>query len=558
MATFLLIIADMIIPQLTRVVIDDVIRGGKVDLLKNTLIFILGIGFVKAIAGYIREYMYDEGGSMVALSLRHDLFKHIASLPFGFFDGMNTGELMSRTSEDVENIRFTVGFGLGFMIEQLIYFIAALGMMFTINIELTLLIIAVLPLLGYNAIRLDRTVTKAYEEISDQMATLNTTAQENLSGVRLVKSFGREKHEIEKFHKQNDISYELNLKKGKVLGKYYPQAEFLSNLLLVIIISYGGSKVIGANISLGELVAFNGYIWLLIWPVRLMGWLTNTLAQANASVKKIYKIMDTKSEILSPKVTTDFEVAGRVTFEGVSFSYGDKDVLKDINIDARPGSSVAIMGTTGAGKSSIINLIGRFYDVKAGKVMIDGVDVRDMELKNLRKSIAVVMQDTFLFSDTIKENIKFGKNSASMEEIESTSKRSRVDDFVNEVDKGYDTVIGERGTGLSGGQKQRISIARALLKEAKILILDDATSALDMETEHEIQKSLENNKDQTKFIIAHRISAVKNADQILIIEDGEIVERGTHSELVALGGKYYEIYEDQFSDVLGEELKEVV
>ncbi|HBM80125.1 MAG TPA: ABC transporter, partial [Clostridiaceae bacterium] len=313
----------------------------------------------------------------------------------------------------------------------------------------------------------------------------------------------------------------------------------------------GGLLVINENISIGTLVAFNGYIWMLIWPMRNLGFLTNVIAQASASSKKIFKIMDVEPAIKDPEKPVHVDsIKGDVAFENVSFKYNDSYVLKNIDINAKKGSTIAIMGATGSGKSSIINLIGRYYDVTEGRITIDGFDVRDMQLKTIRENMAVVMQDTFLFSDTINENIRFGCENASDEDVLEAARDASVDKFVSEMEDGYETIIGERGVGLSGGQKQRVSIARALLKNARILILDDATSALDMETEYEVLKAIKRRRrDCTTFIIAHRISAVKDADEILIIDNGQIVERGSHKELLKKQGRYYQIFSEQFKDI---------
>ncbi|AUG57051.1 ABC transporter ATP-binding protein [Acetivibrio saccincola] len=361
------------------------------------------------------------------------------------------------------------------------------------------------------------------------------------------------------------------MEQAKVWGRYFPRIEFLSNFIVVIVVTIGGFLVIGDEISLGTLVAFSNYIFMLIWPMRMAGWLTNVIAQCYASVKKVEKIFEEQPEIKNPlNPVKPEEFKGHVVFKNVSFKYNEIPVLKNINIDAKPGSTIAVMGVTGSGKTSLINLIGRFYDVSEGSVLIDGIDVRDMDLKFLRSKISIVMQDVFLFSDSIRENICFGVDEVSDkklngmsrnildEKLITVSKDAKAYDFISKMPQKFDTVVGERGVRLSGGQKQRISIARAFMKDAKILILDDATSALDMETEQEIQKALEKYRDVTKFIIAHRISAVKNADEILIFEDGEIVERGKHQELLDLKGRYYETYLNQLGKMTLYDKEEVI
>ncbi|SHK18234.1 ATP-binding cassette, subfamily B [Anaerobranca californiensis DSM 14826] len=547
---FIAIALDMFNPVIYQKIIDDVIKGGNHGILSKLLLALLGITIGRAVFGYIREFLFDYAGSKVTFDIRNDLFRHIQKLPFNYFDGINTGELMSRTTEDINNIWNAIGFAIMFFIEQILYLIIATTLLLTIDWKLALICLSIMPPMLYLAMKLEKKIGEAYEKLSDQSAVLNTTAQENLAGVRLVKAFGREKYELEKFFKQNQENYELNLNQARIWGKYHPVIEFFSNLVLVVVISVGGIFVVGNQITLGELVKFNGYIMMLIWPLRLMGWLTNIIARCNASAKRIFAIMDIEPEIKNPpNPVFPTKIQGKIVFDNVSFKYKDQYVLKNINLHVEPGSTIAIMGTTGAGKTSMVNLIGRYYDCTEGRVLFDGVDVKSLDLEFLRDNISVVMQDTFLFSDTIEENIKFATGNVRTEEFDKVVVESQVDEFVKEMEEGYQTVIGERGIGLSGGQKQRISIARALLKKAKVLILDDATSALDMETEYQIQKALEKRKDITKIIIAHRISAVKNADEIIVLDKGEIVERGSHKALLMKKGKYYEIYCEQFKDL---------
>ena len=549
---------DMFNPYIVKVIVDDVIAAGKSELLKGALLALAGITVVRTVLGYIKQYAFDYASSKIVLKLRKDLFDHIQSLSFSFFDSTNTGELMSRIKDDTENVMAGAGYGISLFIEQVIYFVVASVMLFTLNWKLALISVLIMPFIAQIAVKLEKKIGEAYGRLSDQRAVLNTTAQENIAGVRLVKAFAREKYEINKFFEQNKENYRLNVEQAKVWADFFPKIELLSNVVIVLVTGVGGFFVIGDEISIGTLVAFTNYVYMLIWPVRSIGWITNVLAQCKASLAKINKIFDEKPEIRSPenpKTPAKFE--GHVEFKNVGLEFGGVPVLKNINIDAKPGSTIAIMGLTGSGKSSIINLIGRFYDCTSGSVCMDGVDVKDMDLKTLRDQIAIVMQDTFLFSDTIEENIRFGSSSLSEEELIKASEDAKVTEFTEQMKDGFKTVVGERGIGLSGGQKQRISIARALSKGRKILILDDATSALDMETEYEIQKALESRKGMTKFIIAHRISAVKNADEILIIDNGEIVERGNHKQLLKLKGRYYETYCEQFNcaeDMLEEEV----
>lgn len=551
------ILLDMVNPYLSKIFVDKVIMEKQTQILWVVLAGVAVSACGRTILGYTREFLFDKLSANVAIDLRRDMFDHVQKLPFSFFDGMSTGELMSRITSDVDNIWRSVSFGIGLLIENGFYFVIATVILLTLSWKLTIASFITIPLIAYIAMKLEKRIGEAYDKLSDQGVVLNRTAQENIAGVRLVKAFGRERHEISKFLGHNKENYNLSVNQSTIWGTYNPIIEFLSNITILLVVSVGGILVIDKNISIGTLVEFNGYIWMLIMPMRMLGFLTNVIAQAGASAKKLFAIMDIEPEIKDPEnpVVLD-DVHGDIVFKDVSFKYNDDYVLRNININAPRGSTIAIMGATGSGKSSIINLIGRYYDCE-GKITVDGYDIKDLSLKSLRDNMAVVMQDTFLFSDTIRANIKFGCGDVSDEEMVKAAKDAMALDFIEEMEDGFDTVIGERGVGLSGGQKQRISIARALIKNSSILILDDATSALDMETEYEILKALERRRgNSTTFIIAHRISAVKNADEILILDEGRIVERGTHNELLNKHGRYYEIYNEQFKDL--DALKEEV
>lgn len=552
LAMLISIALDMFNPYLVKVMIDKVLRNKEFNLLNFVLMSLAGITLARAILGYIREYTLDYLSSKVSIDLKTDLFDHIQSLPFKYFDSMNTGELMSRMSSDVDNVWRSIAFGIGLAIEQGIYFIVASILIFRMNWKLALVTLITMPLIGYIAMKLEKEVGEAFDEISDQNAVLNTTAQENIAGVRLVKAFARERHETLKFLNHNKTNYDLNMKQTKIWSKHFPMIEFLCNISVLAVVCVGGFLVIGKSLTIGELVAFSQYVWMLIWPMRMIGWLTNIITQANTSAKKIFNIMDVEPEIKDKDDAIRMpEVKGAISFKNVSFKYNENYILENINLDIPAGSTVAIMGTTGSGKSSLINLIGRYYDISKGSITVDGNDVRDICIGDLRSKMSVVAQDTFLFSESIEENIRFGKLDASIEEIKKACTDACADEFLDNFVDGYGTIIGERGMGLSGGQKQRLSIARALVKDSSILILDDATSALDMETEYNLLKNLHHrDKKVTTFIIAHRISAVKNADIILFLENGHIEEIGNHKTLLEKRGKYYDVYNQQFTDFM--------
>ena len=550
MCMLIVIGVDLFLPYLQQVFIDSGLMKGNQNVIVSVLVWIGIITIIKAMLGYGKEFLYDVLSSWVHQDIKNDLFAHIQTLEFEYFDNMNTGELMSRIGEDAENIWQTIGYGMRLFIENIIYFVISTIILFVLNYKLALACFIVMIPIGFIGIKLENKFGETYSKISDQTAEINTIAQEDIAGIKLVKAFSREKYEINKFLKMNKVYYDLNMEQAKIIGDYFPAIEFLTNIALVIMIVLGGFLVMDGEVSIGILVAFNGYIWNLIWPMRMLGELTDLLSRTVSSANKIFAIMDKEPSI---KTKENFKyvknIKGNIKFEGVNFRYDDKLVLKNINLDIEAGSTVAIMGATGAGKSSLINLIGRYYDTCKGSIKIDGIDIKEYNLEFLRKNMAIVPQETFLFSETILNNIKFSNENASFEEIKEASKLACANEFIEGLELGYNTEIGERGIGLSGGQKQRIAIARSLVRKAKILILDDSTSALDMETEHELLKNLSNRKhESTTFIIAHRISAVKNADLIIYLEDGQIKESGTHDELLKKKGRYYDIYNDQFRD----------
>lgn len=550
MCMLIVIGVDLFLPYLQQVFIDSGLMKGNQNVIVSVLVWIGIITIIKAMLGYGKEFLYDVLSSWVHQDIKNDLFAHIQTLEFEYFDNMNTGELMSRIGEDAENIWQTIGYGMRLFIENIIYFVISTIILFVLNYKLALACFIVMIPIGFIGIKLEKKFGEIYSKISDQTAEINTIAQEDIAGIKLVKAFSREKYEINKFLKMNKVYYDLNMEQAKIIGDYFPPIEFLTNIALVIMIVLGGFLVMDGEVSIGILVAFNGYIWNLIWPMRMLGELTDLLSRTVSSANKIFAIMDKDPSIKTKENFKDVKnIKGNIKFEGVNFKYDDKLVLKNINLDIKAGSTVAIMGATGAGKSSLINLIGRYYDTCKGSIKIDGIDIKEYNLEFLRKNMAIVPQETFLFSETILNNIKFSNENASFEEIKEASKLACANEFIEGLELGYNTEIGERGIGLSGGQKQRIAIARSLVRKAKILILDDSTSALDMETEHELLKNLSNRKhESTTFIIAHRISAVKNADLIIYLEDGQIKESGTHDELLKKKGRYYDIYNDQFRD----------
>lgn len=548
-AMFVSLVLDMFNPYLAGKIVDDVLIGGNYGVLPIFLFYLLLITIARVVLGYIKDFLSDFMATKVSKKLKTELYTHIQKLSYTYFDKVNTGELLSRISEDVDNVWKTVSFGFRLLVEQITYFLIATSILLVLNWKLAILCTIVVSPIAWIAVSLEKVAGATYGSISDQTAKMNTTAQENISGVRLVKAFAREKYEISKFLSLNKKYYKLNMDQANIFAKYFPLIEFLTNLTVIALVCFGGYLTIMGDLSYGTLVAFIMYSNMLIWPMRLLGWLTSMMAQNKASAERIFAILDTVPEITNTKNPVMKDIVGKIQFKNISLSYNEETVLKDINLTALPGQTIAIMGSTGSGKTSLINLIGRYYEVRAGQVLIDDIDIKQHSLENLRTNMAVVSQDTFLFSETIAENVRLGNTKASLEEVNTACELACVSDFINELPDGYDTIVGERGIGLSGGQKQRISIARALIKEAPILILDDATSALDTETEFRLLKNLKNIKSNcTTFIIAHRISAVKNADIIIYMESGRIVESGTHEDLLKLKGKYFKVYDVQFKD----------
>lgn len=530
---------DMVSPQLTKHIIDDVIVGGRIEILKYLLGGILIVGAGRCVFGYTKEFTFDRIGSSIATDMRKDLFSHIQSLSADYFDKTNTGELMSRVKDDIDRIWNAVSYVSMLILEVVFHTGIVLFCMYRLNWKLALIPTAAMLITGTIAILEERRLGVIYEDISEENAVLNTVAEENLAGVRTVKAFAREKFEIGKFLSHNNRYYELNMRQSKVFVKYYPYFSLITKLLPLIILFFGGGLVIQGKLSIGSLSAFVEYSMNIVWPMEMLGWLSNDFSSAVGSYRKIRKIYNVKPSISEPEVPEILPaVKGKVEFRNVSFHKEDGyEILHDISFCVQPGNTIGIMGATGAGKTSIIQLLQRLYDATDGNVYVDDVDIRNLSLKQLRSNISLVMQDVFLFSDTISENVKLGKRGmVDASTIRGASACAQASEFIEKLDEQYETVIGERGVGLSGGQKQRISIARAIAKKNPILVLDDSTSALDMETEYAIQQALLELTETTKLIIAHRISAVRNADEIIVLENGSIKERGTHESLLSQKG----------------------
>ena len=598
---------DQAAPLIVQHIIDDVLIAKKMEVLNFLLLGILGIGVGRCIFQYTKEYACDYAGSKIASEVRINLFQKIQSLSANFFDGINSGELMSRVKDDVDRIWDIAAFMGILMAEVFIRTVTTIIFMVRINWQLALIPIVGMIGSGVIAIMMEKQLDDLYGAVMQEGSEMNNTAAENLAGVRTVKAFAREGFEIAKFHKHNQKFYELNIDLSRVFVKYNPMIQTITRLLSVISLLLGGLIVMkgnplqgGAKMSVGELIAFIQYVGGMIWPMEMLGWLTNGFSSAKASVKRLNKIYAELPDItdstevagdeeLNSALFSAFDINGDISFEHVTYEVaGDKaentvvecsqseriettaesdnnvvsirpldysttskveprKILDDVSFDIKAGQTLGIMGSTGSGKTTIINLLKRMYDVTSGSIKLDGIDIRELPLSTLRRSISCVMQDIFLFSDTIDGNIRLGaRESITTAEVRSALNQSHASEFVDKMEEKENTVIGERGVGLSGGQKQRITIARALARKTPVLVLDDSTSALDTETEQEIQGVLAELSGMTKIIIAHRISAVRKADKIIVLDKGKVAECGTHEELLKLGGLYKETYDSQY------------
>lgn len=546
----LAILLEMLTPQITKSIINEVFVGGDFSRFGLLLAALVIMGLGRSVFGYFKEFTFDRNSQTIGTEMRKDLFAHIQTLSMDFFDNTNTGELMARVKDDIDKVKDAFGMTGMLIVQITLYIVSVLYCMFSLSPLLGLLPLAVMIFGGAMSFVLEKKFDKVYTDLSEENAALTTVAEENLAGVRTVKAFARERFEISKFAKRNKRYYDLNMEQTKILTRYYPVYQFIGAILPVVCAILGGILVIQNKMDLGSLVAFVEYSRDCTWPLDMFAELANELSSSFASYKKVKAIADEKpalSEEAEPVVLD--RVEGNLEFRNVSLKLGGNTILENIDLKLPRGKTLGIMGATGSGKSSIINLLQRFYDPSEGSVLIDGVDARRLQLSQVRSTSSVVMQDVFLFSDTIEENIKMGKRfTMQLPEVKRAAKMAQATEFIEKMEDQYETVIGERGVGLSGGQKQRISIARAISKKSPILVMDDSTSALDMETEREIQMMLKTITDSSKIIIAHRISAVRNADEIIYLDQGRVAERGTHEELLQKKGLYYATYMAQYPE----------
>ncbi|MBX5476140.1 MAG: ABC transporter ATP-binding protein [Clostridia bacterium] len=543
---------DLSVPYITRHVIDFVLREGHHAWLPWLAAAVVGVAAVKGTFWFFQRYAMAYMSQRIIFDIRGELYAHLQALSFRFYDRAQTGQIMSRVAQDVELLRRFMGFGLLMIANQLLLFAAVLVYLFWIDPFLTALVLPALPLLGLVIVQFNRRVRPKYQEIQQRQAEITAILQENVTGVRVVRAFTAEPFEIEKFGRANWRYLEQNLEAMRERAFWFPLMSLATDLGTVLAIGVGGWRVISGAITLGALVAFLQLLGMLFFPLRQLGWLVNMASRAIAAATRVFDLLDERPEVAErPGARRLPTVRGEVVFERVRFRYSPDApwALDDVSFRVEPGETIALLGTTGSGKSTVMHLIPRFYDVDEGRVLVDGHDVRDLKLADLRRHIGIVPQETFLFSASIAENIAYGRPGATREEIVAAAKAAQIHDFIMSLPQGYDTVVGERGVGLSGGQKQRVAIARALLLDPRILILDEATSSVDTKTEELIREALRRlMAGRTSFVVAHRASTVRLADRVLVLDQGRIVQMGTPAELEAQPGLFREIVRLQEQD----------
>jgi ATP-binding cassette subfamily B protein len=539
-------------PYISGIIVDDVIQKGNHHLLGKLIACLLGVTALTGVLRFFYQLVFEVASQGMLYDMRDKVYRKLLAEDFAFYNKKRTGDLMSRQTGDMEAVRHFVAFVIYVVYQNVLLFLFALLMIFTVNVKLALLMLLVLPFTALTTIKQSKEVRPAFQRNRNAFSSLNAFVQENVSGNRVVKAFASEAYEIQKFTKENDNFRNSQIAASRIWMKYVPIFEVLSYALNIVLMLYGGYMVIQGEITLGDFVKVNGYLWMLNVPLRFAGWWVNDIQNFLTSVEKIYATYREEPQVKNPNYGQYKKLHGDVEFRGVAYRADDADIVHDINFTVHSGQTIGIIGSTGSGKSTLMNLLCRFYDATGGEVLVDGVNVKEMDLYNLRDNIGMAMQDVFLFSDTIEGNIAYGRPDCSFEEVQHAAIMADANHFISALPEGYDTIVGERGVGLSGGQKQRISLARALLKDPAILILDDTTSAVDMETESYIQKQLktiQTEKDCTVFIIAYRISSIKDADLILVMDNGRIIEHGTHESLLAQNGYYRHAFQNQYGEI---------
>ncbi|WFT76581.1 ABC transporter ATP-binding protein [Halobacillus naozhouensis] len=545
-------VITVVYPIVLQITIDEVVRGERYNLIPYIGAAFILLMIVKGVATYFHQYLGDYFGIRSVYTMRDALYKKLQRLSFKYYDNAKTGDIMSRLTADVEGFRFFLSVGFSELIRIVLLILISLSVMFYYSVPLALVTMAAMPFLTVVVFKFDKQVHPAFRKIRKSFGKLNTRVQENISGMNTVKSLSREEFEVGRFLNRSDDYRKKYIDTSNIWSRYFPLMEFIGNVSVVALLAYGGYLVINGSLQLGELVAFFSLVWYILGPLMNFGFVINLFSQSKASGERLLEILEAKEDVTEKDDSIVLDrLQGHVTFDDVTLTYTEDDdsALKHISFDAPPGKTIGLIGATGSGKTSITQLITRFYEPEQGRVLVDGKPVADYGLKTLRKNIGFVLQESFLFSTSIKENISYGNPDATLEDVIAAAKRAQAHEFIMDMPEGYDTLLGERGMGLSGGQKQRIAIARAILIDPAILVLDDATSAVDMETEFKIQKALQEVMvGRTTFIIAHRISSLKHADEILVLEDGLVKERGVHDDLLVNGGPYQRIYDIQYQD----------
>jgi ATP-binding cassette subfamily B multidrug efflux pump len=538
-------------PLLIGRAIDEGIGPRRLGVIFVVVAWLVGLALARALFTFLQGYLAERSSQGVAYDLRDALFERIERLSFSYYDRVQTGQLVTRLTSDVEQIRTFAGSGVVQLANAVVMLIGTTVVLLYLDWQLALVALAIVPIIAILLVRFVGRIRPLFREVQQTLGRLNTVLQEDLLGVRVIRAFAREDYETARYASVNDELLEKNLTTVRVFSNNFPFVFLFANLGTLAIIWFGGWQVIGGRLSVGDLVAFNTLLGFMLFPILTIGFLSASISRAGASSQRVFDVLDAPLDVKdAPDASTLLPLSCRVDFDNVSFRYpgSARDILAGVSFTARPGQTVAVLGTTGSGKSTLVNLIPRFYDVTGGAVRLDGNDVRDVTLSSLRSQIGIVLQETRLFSGTVRDNVAFGKPDATDEEVVAAAEAAQAGEFIRGLSEGFETVIGERGIGLSGGQRQRIAIARALLIDPRLLILDDSTSAVDAETEAAIQETLDRlmrEKHRTVFVIAQRVSTVRDADLILVLDEGSIAASGTHEELRRESELYNEILGSQ-------------
>ena len=543
--------ANLATPLLIGRAIDEGIGPRRLGVIFVVVGWLVGLALARALFTFLQGYLAERASQGVAYDLRDALFERIERLSFSYYDRVQTGQLVTRLTSDVEQIRTFAGSGVVQLANAVVMLVGTTVLLLYLDWQLALVALAVVPIIAVILVRFVGRIRPLFREVQQTLGRLNTVLQEDLLGVRVIRAFAREDYETARYTAVNEELLQKNLTAVRVFSNNFPFVFLFANLGTLAIIWFGGWQIIGGRLSIGDLVAFNTLLGFMLFPILTIGFLSASISRAGASSQRVFDVLDAPLDVEdAPDASTLLPLSCRVDFDNVTFRYpgSARDILAGVSFTARPGQTVAILGTTGSGKSTLVNLIPRFYDVTGGAVRLDGNDVRDVTLSSLRSQIGIVLQETRLFSGTVRDNVAFGKPDATDEEVVAAAEAAQAGEFIRGLAEGYDTVIGERGIGLSGGQRQRIAIARALLIDPRLLILDDSTSAVDAETEAAIQETLDRlmrEKHRTVFVIAQRVSTVRDADLILVLDEGSIAARGTHEELLRESELYNEILGSQ-------------